>query len=333
MRTRILLAICCLLTASLSARGSALAGLREVGIIPLPNVEGRIDHMAYDAKSGRLYAAALGNDTVEVVDVAQGKVIHVIRGLHEPQGIGIAAAAHRIMVANGKDGSCRIFDDRSFQQVGLVDLKDDADNIRYDAASRRFCVGYGDGGLACIDPETGKQLADVKLDGHPESFQLEARGRRIFVNVPTAHQVAVIDRDRLRIVAKWPVKGAAANFPMALDETDHRLFIGCRSPARLLVLDTQTGKLLASAPIVGDTDDLFYDLKHKCIYVSGGEGKITIVRQETTDRYAVAGELTTIPGARTSFFVPDAGTLYLAVPHRGTQRAELRVFKTEPPGP
>jgi DNA-binding beta-propeller fold protein YncE len=149
--------------------------LTQVQTIPLDGVEGRIDHFGLDAKGKRLFVSALGNNTVEVVDLTAGKVTQHIRNLRAPQGIGFAPESNRLAVANDRDGSCRLYDGTSLQQTAIIELKDDADNVRYDNASHRFWVGYGDGGLAAIDPESGKQIADVKLDAHPESFQLEKK--------------------------------------------------------------------------------------------------------------------------------------------------------------
>jgi DNA-binding beta-propeller fold protein YncE len=304
--------------------------LTQVQTIPLDGVEGRIDHLGLDAKGKRLFVAALGNDTVEVVDLPAGKVTRHIWNLRAPQGIGFAPESNRLAVANDKDGSCRLYDATSLQQTATVELKDDADNVRYDAISRRFWVGYGDGGLAAIDPGSGKKVADVKLHAHPESFQLETKGKRIFVSVPGAGHVAVVDRESATLIGEFAPTGASANFPMALDEADRRLFIGCRSPAKLLVLDTQTGRTVAALDIVGNTDDLFYDAANRRIYVSGGEGRVTVISQTNADMYNVAGQVATAPGARTSFFVPERRTLYVAVPHRGEQKAELRVFSVVP---
>jgi DNA-binding beta-propeller fold protein YncE len=323
-----MLAFCCSTYAQSPGNSSNL--LTQVETIPMDGVEGRIDHFGLDAKGKRLFVAALGNDTVEVVDLVVGRVTKHISNLRTPQGIGFAPESNRLAVANDQDGSCRLYDGTSLQQTATIELKDDADNVRYDAVSRRLWVGYGDGGLAAIDPESGKQVADVKLDAHPESFQLETRGTRIFVNVPNAGYVAVIDRETGTVIEKFPLKEAAANFPMALDEANHRLFIGCRNPAKLLVLDTGTGKTIATLDIVGDTDDLFYDAANKRIYVSGGEGRITVISQTNPDTYNVAGQVATAPGARTSFLVPETGTFYVAVPHRGAQKAELRAFTVVP---
>jgi DNA-binding beta-propeller fold protein YncE len=302
---------------------------KQVATIPLPGVQGRFDHFAFDVGGKRLFVAALGNNTVEVIDVAAGKATGRIKDLPTPQGIAFAPDLNRIAVANDKDGSVRLFDGKTLAPLHTVELKDDADNIRYDPAARRFWAGYGDGGLAAIDAQSGKLLADIKLEAHPESFQLESKGKRIFVNVTRARHVAVIDREKAAIVAKWPVNEAEANFPMALDEADHRLFIGCRNPAKLLVLDSETGKTVASVAIAGDTDDLFYDAANKRIYVSGGEGRVTIIDQADADNYKSTSQISTAPGARTSFFVPKSGMLFVAVPHRGAQAAELRVFKVE----
>jgi DNA-binding beta-propeller fold protein YncE len=311
-------------------RASAAEPLRPVQTIPLPGVEGRIDHFGFDAKGQRLFVAALGNNTVEVVDLAAGMVIGRIKDLQAPQGIALSRDFNRLAVANDTDGSVRLFDAATFKPVHVIDLKDDADNVRYDADARRFWVGYGNGGLAAIDPNSGQLLADVKLDAHPESFQLESKGKRIFVNVPGARHIAVVDREKGTVIAKWPLNDSQANFPMALDEANRRLFIGCRRPAKLLVLDMESGKSVASLDIVGDTDDLFYDAANKRIYVTGGEGRITVVAQAGADSYRVAGQVATAAGARTSYFVPSTGRLYVAVPHRNAQPAELRVYQAEP---
>lgn len=312
------------------ARGQEASELRQVATIALPNVEGRIDHMAYDAQSGRLYVAALGNNTVEVIDIRQKKVIHTISGLRDPQGIGIVPSAHKLFVANAKDGSCRIFDDRSYQLVSSVDLKDDADNVRYDPRLNRMYVGYGDRALAVLDAQTGRRLTDIKLPAHPESFQLESKCRRIFVNLPKADGVvAVIDRDKAQVVRTWPIGDAKANFPMALDETGHRLFVGCRKPAKLVVINTETGRPVDVLDCVGDTDDVWFDGAAGRVYVSGGEGFVSIFTLAEGGHYKPAGRTRTAPGARTSLFAADTGTLYVAVPHRGSQRAEIRAYAPE----
>ena len=304
--------------------------LRLVQTIPLPNVEGRIDHMAVDLKGQRLFIAALGNNTVEVLDLRAGKRIRSITGLHEPQGVGFIPEFNKIFVANAKSGACEVFDGSSFKPIKSIKFSDDADNIRYDAAARRVYVGYGSGGVGIIDAATGDHLGAIKLEGHPESFQLEKSGPRLFANIPTSQKIVVVDREKRATITAWPTAGATANFPMALDETHHRLFVGFRKPAKLLVFDTESGKVVANMDSAGDADDVFYDNSHQRIYISGGEGFLSIFQQDDADHYRAMTKIPTAMGARTSLFVPELSRFYLAVPHRGTQRAEVRVYEAQP---
>jgi DNA-binding beta-propeller fold protein YncE len=301
--------------------------LRLLRSIELPHVEGRIDHLAFDAATQRLYVAALGNNTVEVLDVRAGMHLRSLPGFREPQGIAVAADTRAIAVANGQGEGLQLLSADDFRPGAAVRLGDDADNVRYDAAARRLYVGYGAGALAAIDPAAGKLLAQAKLAGHPESFQLEREGSRVFVNIPDAQQIAVVDRTSMKVVSTWPVTTARANYPMSLDEANHRVFIGCRRPARVLVLDTASGKERSSFEIVGDTDDLFYDAARKRLYVSGGDGFIDVVQDQGGDKFVRIAHLATAAGARTSLFVADQSRLYLAVPHRGSQAAEIRVYE------
>jgi DNA-binding beta-propeller fold protein YncE len=308
----------------------AATPVARVLVIPLPGVEGRIDHLAADAVHQRLFVAALGNNTLEVVDLKTERRIHTIPGLHEPQGIRYVPSSNRLFVANGQSGDCTVFDAASYQKRQNVPFGEDADNVRCDEMENRIYVGYGSGAIGILDAGNFKHLGTVPLAGHPESFQLEQHGPRIFVNVPNAGHIAVLDRQKQTLLATWPVTEARSNFPMALDEAGHRLFVGCRAPARLLVYDTDSGKVVTSLPIVGDTDDLFYDAARKRLYVSGGEGYLDVIAQENPDRYTRLQHIATAPGARTSFFVPELSRIYIAVPHRGSQAAALFVFAVLP---
>lgn len=293
--------------------------------IPLAGVEGRIDHMAIDQKGNRLYVAALGNDTVEVVDLAAGKRVQTLKGFQEPQGITVAPGTRHVVVASGGDGKVRVYD-AALKPVARIDHLEDADNVRYDPGSKLAVIGYGSGALLFIDPKSGAKVREIGLDAHPESFQLEEQGSRVFVNVPGAQEIEVVDRSKGTVVARWPLTAARGNFPMALDEADHRLFVGCRRPAKLLVLNTENGKTVAMLDIVRDSDDVYYDTANRQIYITGGGGEITVISRKSADAYAVAGQVTTASGARTSLFSAGSQTLYVAVPHRGSQAAELRVF-------
>ena len=309
--------------------------LEQVQAIELPNVAGRIDHMALDPQAGRLFVAALGNNTLEVVDLKAGKPTDEIKGLKEPQGVVYVPEENKLLVTNGNGDSLDIYDAQSLKLLSQVVLGEDPDNVRYDAATRYAYVGYGTGNesaLGVVDVENSTKVADITLSGHPESFQLEDEGQRIFVNVPTARHIAVVDRGNGSVVETWPLSNATENFPMALDEANRRLFVGTRSPAKLLVLDTETGTLVTSLDSSGDADDIFYDMQNKRIYVSGGEGATSVFEQTDPDNYSLIDKVDTAEGARTSLFVPDSGMLYVAVPHRGSQQAEVRAFQTKSDG-
>jgi hypothetical protein len=305
------------------------ATLKLTQTIPLPGVKGRFDHFAIDVKGRRLFVAALGNNTLEVIDLAAGKRVQSVAGMSKPTGILYIPESNRILVANGEDGSLKILDGADFKAVKTLSALDDADNLRFDPKTKLAYLGYADGALGIIDTTAPSESAKVPLPKHPESFQLERAGNRIFVNVPDAKQVAVIDRERRSVVETWPMEKFQANFPMSLDETNHRLFIGCRTPARLVVLDTTAGKPVADLAISGDIDDLFYDASLKRLYLSCGEGFIDVIDQRSADTYQLREWIPTRTGARTSFLSAVLNEFYLAVPARGDQPAELRVFRTQ----
>lgn len=314
---------------ALSAHSAEPATLKLIQTIPLSGVQGRFDHFAIDAAGKRLFIAALGNNTLEVVDVAAGKRIRSVAGMSKPTGVLYLPETGQVLTANGDDGSLKILNGADFKVLHNLTKLADADNLRFDPAAKLALLGYGEGALAVIDPSAAKTVGSVKLAAHPESFQLESAGRRIFVNVPDAKQITVIDRDKRAVIANWPMETFKANFPMALDETRHRLFIGCRKPARLVVLDTFTGKSVADLAISGDIDDLFYDAVRKRLYLSCGEGFIDVIEQRDADAYRLLERLPTRAGARTSFFSKDLDRLYLAVPSRGNPGAELRVYEPQ----
>jgi DNA-binding beta-propeller fold protein YncE len=307
----------------------AQTSLNLVQTIPLPGVKGRFDHFSVDVKSNRVFVAALGNNTVEVIDLAVGKRLQSIEGMSKPQGVLFLAERNELLVANGDDGTVKVLDADNFKVKQTLVEMPDADNVRLDPHSGAAWVGYGDGALAKFAPGNNKPIAIIKLPGHPESFQLEKQGSRIFVNVPDSKEILIADATKHRIFAKWPMKEYQANFPMSLDEPNHRLFAGCRKPARLVVFNTETGKPVADLEISGDTDDLFYDAKRKRIYISCGEGFIDVIEQHSANNYQRVAKIPTASGARTCFFSADLDRLCLAVPERGNQKAEIRVYQPE----
>jgi hypothetical protein len=292
----------------------------------LPAVQGRLDHMDLDAAGDRLFLAALGADSVEVIDLKAGQRLARLRSLHEPQGITYMAAAQRLFVANG-GGGVTVFRDGSTPSAKIERL-DDADNMRFDRKAGHLYVGYGHA-LAVIDPDTLRIVRRIELAGHPEAFELESRGNRIHVNVPSAGHIAVVDLSAGKVSAIWTLDGASGNFAMAMDESGRRLFVATRQPASMLVYDIDTGKRTASLPICGDADDLFFDERRRQLYAVCGEGMVEVIRQRDADHYDVIERTRTSSGARTGLFTPERSTLYVAVPARGGSSAEVRAYKVQ----
>jgi DNA-binding beta-propeller fold protein YncE len=279
--------------------------------IALKHVTGRIDHLAVDLARKRLFVAELGNGTVDVIDLAAGSVIHRIEGLKEPQGLAYAPVADVLAVANAGDGSVRLFRGTDLAPAGMVDLADDADNIRLDTRTGNLVVGYGSGGVAVIDPANASLISRIALPAHPEGFQLDPDNRRAFVNVPDAREIAVVDLDAGRQTASWQMQDLRANFPMALDAARATIAVVFRNPARLVIVDVKTGKPTNTVMTCGDADDVFFDAKRRRLYVSCGDGNVDIWQQDG-DRFRHLSLLKTASGARTSLFVPDLDQLFVA---------------------
>jgi WD40 repeat protein len=294
--------------------------------IPLPNVEGRIDHLTYDSVGQRLFVAALGNHSVEIVDVNKSRWLKSIKTPNEPQGVLFISEFNILAVSCGGDGSVITYDGTTLQEKSRADFGDDADNLRYDGSSKTICVGYGNGGIGRVDPKKGTRVSgDAPLKAHPESFQISSGGS-FYVNVPDKQEIVVVSHEDGVHDTTWALP-CGGNFPMALDETYHRLFVACRSNSKLMIFDDQTGGIVASLSCPGDADDIYYDEAAGRLYVSGGSGFISVIKQEDADHYSLLQELPTAAGARTSLFVSQTRLLFLAVPHRGNQRAAIWVFR------
>ena len=297
--------------------------------IPLGSVSGRIDHLAFDADGQRLFVAELGNDSVGVVDLRQGKVVHRIMGLKEPQGVAWHAGTATLYVANAGDGSVRLYQGPGLVPAGSTPLGDDADNIRLDTWRNRVIVGYGDGALAVIDPMARRKTAEIRLKGHPESFQFDGSGTRIFVNVPDARQVAVVDAVSGSQISTLDSAGARSNFPMAVDADQHRVLVAYRSPGLLKVFASANGKPLASVETCGDSDDVFVDPRRHRVYVTCGAGAIDVFAQ-SGDAYDRLARIPTVSGARTSLYVPSTDRLYVAVRAASGEPAAIWIFRPQP---
>jgi hypothetical protein len=311
---------------SLAVAATAEPSLLELEAkIPLPEVRGRIDHLAVDLARQRLYVAELGNDSVGVIDLKERKYLRTLTGLPQPQGLGYVPSSDSLYVANAGDGSVRIYQGADLVAAGRIDLGEDADNVRVEDSAQRIYVGYGAGALAVIDTASRRKISELRLDAHPESFQLARADNRIFVNVPDAGEITVVYRDASRQNASWNSRGLRANFPLALDEPNGKLFIVYRMPARLGVIATDTGRLIAARDTCGDSDDVFLDAQRARLYVICGSGFVDVF--STRDDYPLRAHLATQAGARTGLFVPVLDRLFVATRTNGTTAASVSVFR------
>jgi DNA-binding beta-propeller fold protein YncE len=282
--------------------------------------------MDINQKDQVVYMAALGNNTLEVTDLKKGAVIHTIKGLSEPQGVAYIPKHNEIFIANGGTGECIFYDANTFSKIASIKFDDDADDARYDEASDRVFVGYGSGGIGIIDAAAHKLVSDIKLPAHPESFQLDTKQDRIWINLPGSGMIGVASIKEARLIDKWKRVLPRANFPMAYDASQRRVIIGYRIPATLKVLDVQTGKEIFSSSMVGDADDLYWDEKTKQIFISGGGGAINVFKQTDANSYQLQTVIKTTSGARTSLLVPELRLFILAVRENGNVPAKLQLY-------
>jgi DNA-binding beta-propeller fold protein YncE len=318
-----------------AGRGVPSASCTLVRSIQLPGVSGRIDHLAHDPVNRRLFVAALGNGSIEVIDLEKGERAASIHGLSEPQGIAYVPATRRVVVACGGDGTVHAYDAASLSRESSVHVGEDADNVHLEGRGRgepdAVLVAHSSGEVTRLDPATLKPGASFKLPGHPEGFAVDPEASRIYVNVPGGFvggggSVHVIDTAGSAPPTVWPLKDAGRNFPIALDAPHKRLFVGCRRPARLLVLDTTDGHVLCSPACVGDADDIFVDDPADRVMVIGGDGTVEFFSTNDHAAYVRSEVVTTAPGARTGLFVPSLRALFVAVPAHAGVPAEIREY-------
>lgn len=314
--------------------GRSLAAEKEAPLvleatIQLPHVAGRIDHMAVDLKRRRLFVAELGNNSVDVVDLTAGTVLRRITGLSEPQGVGYSDEANLVLVANAGDGTVRLFLGTDFTPAGTIPLGDDADNVRVDPRTGLVVVGFGEGGLALIDPKARAKVAEIPLSGHPESFRIDPQTSRTFVNIPDAREIAVVDLGARRTIAHWRTRGLSGNFTMALNAAPHLLAVVFRGPPLLALLDPASGAIRTKVKTCGDADDVFFDDRRQRIYISCGAGEVATFRIEGAGVRPLQPTRTSI-GTRTSLFVPTLDRLFVARRASSNRSAAILVYRPAP---
>jgi len=306
--------------------------------ILLPGVAGKFDHFAIDLIGNRLFAAATGNHSVEVIDLSSGKVAESILGLGKPHGLAWVASTGSLYVADGSLAELRVYRGRPLKLAGTIKLSDDADDMVYSEASHLLYVGHGGSDaanparIAVVDATHFVLVANLPVANHPEALDIDPEGQRIFANIADAKEVAVVDGSKNAILENWNLTGCADNVPLGYDSGHHVLFIACRKPAVLLALDAVTGKELSSVPTAGGADDLFYDASLKRVYVIGGAGEVDAYQFQAERKLQPIGSLPTASGAKTGLFVPSQAALYVGFPAADGHPAEIHIYSTASEG-
>jgi DNA-binding beta-propeller fold protein YncE len=306
----------------------APSSLELVQTIVLKGKAGKLDHLALDARRQRLFLADTANGTLDVVDLKAGKLLKQVAGQTGIQGVAYAADLDRVFVGLGSGGLCNAFDGADYRPLRTKKFTDDADNVRYDPARHLVFVAHAEKALGVIDARTYDVKADLTLPGAAEGFQVAPDQPRLFLVMPSPSALAVIDVDKLEITATHPIKMAGGAHPVALDNANKRVFVGCRQEPMVVVMDAESGKEITGVAIPQDIDDLFYDAGRKRLYASCGEGYVAVIKQTDADHYEVVEKVPTVKQAKTSLFDAEGGRLFLAVPRQpGKPGPEIRVYK------
>jgi DNA-binding beta-propeller fold protein YncE len=313
--------------------------LKLVATIPLPGLkDGDFDHFAADVDGHRLFLTAEENDKLEVLDSKTNQRTHTMQDIKAPHAVLYRKDLKKLFVVEGDASAVKIYDSDSFKPVGEIKVSIDADSIAYDPATNYMYVVNGGREahtpyslISVIDTNNSKKLRDITIpSNHVEAIILEKSGPRMFMNITGKDSVGVMDRNKSALSATWPLPaGDKLNVAMAFDEPNHRLFVVTRTPAKLIVLDSDNGKVIAELPAVGMVDDAVYDAQHKRIYLAGDQ-YLDVFEQKDADHYSL---LARVPGAfraKTGILVPEWNRYYLAVPHHEGKEAEVRVYDIQP---
>jgi DNA-binding beta-propeller fold protein YncE len=313
--------------------------LRLIQAIPMSNVKGRMDHLGVDVKGQRLFAAALDNNTLEVIDLKAGKRIFTIPAQSKPQGVFYSPDFNKLFVANGTDGTCKIYSGENFTLIDSVPLGTNPNHVGYDPATQYLYVGVGPpdsepGALAIVDTHSNKHIGDIKTEARPGGVKIEKSGPRLFITLRGIAKVGVVDRVKREEITSWPFTGAPYITALAFDEPHHRIFGATRAPPWLIVFDSESGKQIVQLEGVSGIDDVWYDAAHKRIYASGGRevaaGFVFVYQQGDADHYELIAKVPTRPSSQTSIWVPELKRYYVSAAANDKEEAAILVFEPQP---
>jgi hypothetical protein len=335
MNTRIYAAVLFLSLGAFSVQAQVASPLVLQKTFVLPEGTGKFDHFADDLNANRLFIAATGNHSIEILDLNSGKVAETLTGLGKPHGLAWIATSRRLYAADGSQGNLKVYEGSPFKLTNSTKLSDDADDMVYDAKSKLLYVGHGGSdaanpaGIAVIDTTSQTLVVDLPASSHPEGFDIDNAKGRIFVNIADSAEIAVIDGSTHTEVAIWKLTQAKDNVPLAYDEEHEILFVACRTPARLLVLDGNTGRELADLPSDSGADDLFYDAQLRRIYLIAGAGAVDVYEIDSGKTVRAIGSVHTSAGAKTGLFVPSQHELFVGAAATAAKQAQILLYSTK----
>jgi DNA-binding beta-propeller fold protein YncE len=331
-RTVSLLLLACLISLFAKAETS----LKLTQTIVLPSVAGRFDHFAFDAAGDRLFVAATGNHSVEIVNVKTGARIESLTGLGKPHGLAWVPDQGKLFVADGTLAALKVFAGTPLKVIASLPLSDDADDMVYDPQTGLLYVGHGGsssnvpGRIAVVNTRDNSLVENLPASAHPEALDMDQEGKRVFANIADSSEIVVIDSTTHSIKATWKLSRAKDNVPIAFDQEDHALLVGCRTPARSLSLDGATGVEISDLPSAVGADDLFYEPVRHRAYLISGSGAVDVYEVAPDKSLKAVDSIKTGPGAKTGLLVPSLKSLFVAVPATSAQPAEIRMYSTAP---
>lgn len=318
------------------AKAAVHSPLKLVQTILLPGITGDFDHLSIDLKRKRLFLAGEDHKTLEIIDVEKGRRIRSVAGFGTPHSILYLPEKDQIYVTDGDDGTIKILRGSDYQPVSTIKLVAGADSIGYDPMKRLLFVVTGGKDVPLdhsfvskVDLATNKPVSEIRFESdHVEAMALEQAGTRLFINVTDKNEVAVVDREAMKVGARWKVGVAAENSPIAFDEAGKRLIIVCRKPAMLVVMNSENGSVVASYPAAAGADDVVYDHARQRVYVPGGQGYVSVFSRQDPDHYELLAQVPSAPGAKTALLVPELNKLFVAAsPGKTKARAQLLIFE------
>jgi len=328
-----------LLTFAIGTSAQDKAPLKLLHSTPLPELhDGDFDHLTADVAGNRLFVTAEENSKVLVFDLKTDKLIHTFADLKAPHSMLYRADLKKLFVVDSDLGEVKIYDTDTYKPAGSIKVREGADASGYDPSTKLFYVVNGgkdaklpNAYISIIDVDAGKTTAEIKIDSNDvEGMVFEKSGPRMFVNVRGKNVVEVYDRSSRELKATWSIAETGKNpTAIAFDEDAHRLFLGTRVAAKLVVLDSDTGKVVTSYAAAAMVDDMAYDSQSKRIYFAGSDF-FDVFQETDADHFAHIGHIPTSFRAKTGVLVPELSRYYLAVPHHEKQVAEIRVYQVMP---